>query len=151
MDRALHMSDFFTYSSKNLVDQPVIAMNGDIILGDGFDSIDTQRLRDEKVMYSLSRYEREKPTQTCHKKNMVLAKGYQFSHDTHVFRLAEPLNETLILDKLDYPINMWGAENAMIYTFKFDLHFTVSQVGKIASTCWHVSQVDRMSNLLTKG
>jgi len=30
MDRALHMSDFFTYSSKNLVDQPVIAMNGDI-------------------------------------------------------------------------------------------------------------------------
>jgi len=33
------------------------------------------------------------------------------SHDTHVFRLAEPLNETLILDKLDYPINMWGAEN----------------------------------------
>jgi len=33
------------------------------------------------------------------------------SHDTHVFRLAEPLNETIILDKLDYPINMWGAEN----------------------------------------
>jgi len=28
-----------------------------------------------------------------------------------VFRLAEPLNETIILDKLDYPINMWGAEN----------------------------------------
>ena len=32
------------------------------------------------------------------------------SHDTHIFRLAKPLDENLLL-RLDYPINHWQAEN----------------------------------------
>jgi len=32
------------------------------------------------------------------------------SHDTHVFRLSEPLSTDILL-KLDYPINLWQAEN----------------------------------------
>ena len=36
---------------------------------------------------------------------------FEGSHDTHIFRLKEPLDETILMDKLDYPINMWQAEN----------------------------------------
>ena len=38
---------------------------------------------------------------------IVIAAG---SHDTHIFRLAKPLDENLLL-RLDYPINHWQAEN----------------------------------------
>ena len=37
---------------------------------------------------------------------------YEFvgSHDTHIFRLAKPLDEKILL-RLDYPVNHWQAEN----------------------------------------
>ena len=35
------------------------------------------------------------------------------SHDTHIFRLAEALDEETLISKLDYPTNLWQAENGM--------------------------------------
>ncbi|KAF6034762.1 hypothetical protein EB796_006935 [Bugula neritina] len=72
----MNMSDFFLYSSRNLMDKPVIALNGDIMLGEGFHRINTERMRDEKVMYSLSRYNLIEAGLPCEPKNMRLPKGY---------------------------------------------------------------------------
>lgn len=33
------------------------------------------------------------------------------SHDTHIFRLSKPLDDRILSAKLDYPTNMWQAEN----------------------------------------
>ncbi|KAF6034764.1 hypothetical protein EB796_006937 [Bugula neritina] len=132
--RRLHMADFFLYASKNLVNKSVIAINGDILIGKGFDLIDTERLRDERVMFSLTRHNIIRDGKRCTPLNLCTESYYRASHDTHVFRLAEPLNETIILDKLDYPINMWGAENAMHWTFKNVLNFTVRNPCRVLVT-----------------
>ena len=37
------------------------------------------------------------------------------SHDTYVFRLVHPLDDTVLTSKLDYPTNLWQAENGEYY------------------------------------
>lgn len=54
------------------------------------------------------------------------------SHDTHIFRLAEKLDETLLL-RLDYPINLWQAENGrrIIISLYIYIQYSVYMVNSL--------------------
>ncbi|XP_067951266.1 uncharacterized protein [Watersipora subatra] len=107
-ERLIQMSDFFIYASRHLLKKLVIALNGDIVLGEGVQLINVEKMLDGKLLYSLTRYEGHLK---CSEKRHMCLDNYEGSHDTHIFALREPLNETVILDKLSYPINMHQAEN----------------------------------------
>ncbi|XP_067950640.1 uncharacterized protein [Watersipora subatra] len=130
----LHMADFFLYASRNLVNKSVIALNSDIALGEGFELIDTKALLTQKHFYSLTRYE---TNISCSIGHQMCIGNYIGSHDTHVFALSKPLNETLLVEKLDYPINMYQAENGMIYTMKNHFGFKVSNPCRVLKTYHH--------------
>ncbi|XP_067945625.1 uncharacterized protein [Watersipora subatra] len=141
MRRRVHMMDFFHYAAKFLLNKPVIALNGDIVVGEGFDLIDTAKMAEEKVLYTLSRHGNLKGN--CTAENYCLEKLYQGSHDTHIFRLKQPLDEALLL-RLDYPINMWQAENGMIGAFLYFFNFKVYNPCKTLRTYHqHCSKVHK--------
>ncbi|KAF6024817.1 hypothetical protein EB796_016876 [Bugula neritina] len=133
-ERRVHMMDFFYYASKYLLDKTIIALNGDIVVGEGFDIIDTVKLRDNRVLYSLTRHGYQRGN--CTVDNYCLDKKYQGSHDAHVFHLAQPLDHQVLL-KLDYPINMWQAENGMLGVLQNDLNFTLHNPCRVLKTYHH--------------
>ncbi|KAF6039090.1 hypothetical protein EB796_002601 [Bugula neritina] len=139
MPRLIHMSDFFNISSIHLLDEPVIAANGDILIGENFDQIDTIRLRDTKTLYTLTRHG-NRGIGDCVAQSMCLMKYYG-SHDTHIFRLKSPVPATA-LQHLNYPVNLQQAENGMIGILKTELKFTVYNPCPILKTYHiHCSQI----------
>ncbi|XP_067951202.1 uncharacterized protein [Watersipora subatra] len=124
--RLLHMSDFFLYASKNLVDRTVIAANSDIVLGEGLQFLDIDKMKRQKIMYSLSRFETDCNTTAKPVKNACSLHGYEKvgTHDTHIFSLGSSLNNTL-LQQLDFPINMRFAGNGLIKVMRKTFNFIV--------------------------
>ncbi|XP_067951018.1 uncharacterized protein [Watersipora subatra] len=133
VDRLLHMADFFLYASRNLLNKSVIALNSDITLGEGFEFIDPNALLRQKHFYSLTRYETNVSCSIGHQ----MCLKYRGSHDTHIFALSKPLNETLLIEKLDYPINMYQAENGMIFTMRKYFGFKVKNPCRVLKTYHH--------------
>lgn len=59
-----------------------------VVLGEGFDKINTEKMRDEKVMYSLSRYYMLDKTSQCNLANMKLPSDYMGEITLLVFPLT---------------------------------------------------------------
>ncbi|XP_067936555.1 uncharacterized protein [Watersipora subatra] len=130
----IRMADYLIYASKTLINKPAIALNGDIVLGEGLDLIDTRKMLEEKLVYSLTRYE---GNLSCSVRRHMCINNYPGSHDTHIFVLKEALNESFIKEKLNYPINMNQAENGLIYTMRYLLGFNVTNPCKSVYTYHH--------------
>ena len=92
------MTDIFQYISKNLVNKTSIFANGDIYLGDGFDRVNTMLMRDERIMYALTRH--HAPERNC-SEEFSCNKPYVGSHDAFMIYLKEPIPHAF-LEELEY-------------------------------------------------
>ena len=110
-----HMRDVFDYISENLVGKDVMFLNADIYLGGGFDSIDPLVMRQQKIMYALTRRVTEE--ERCGVRDMCIESKYVGSHDAFLFHLAKAVPENA-LEFLNYTIPSSGMENVLIWVFQ---------------------------------
>ena len=115
------MRDIFQYISENLVNKTSIFANGDIYLGDGFDRVNTTLMRDERIMYALTRH--HAPERNC-SEEFSCNKPYVGSHDTFMVHLTEPIPHAF-LKELEYEMSFWGSENRLMWVFRDKMDFCV--------------------------
>ena len=124
------MRDIFQYISENLVNKTAIFANGDIYLGDGFDRVNTTIMRDQRIMYALTRH--HAPERNCSEEFMC-NKPYVGSHDTFMIHLTEPIPHTF-LEELEYEMSFWGSENRLMWLFRDKMDFCVLNPCNILQT-----------------
>ena len=112
--------DAFEYISQNLVGRDVMFVNADIWLGSGFDRIDPQVMRKQRIMYTLTRHVTEE--ERCGGTNMCTEDRYIGSHDSFLFHLTEALPKS-VLKHLNFRLPSWGMENVLIWLFQNDLKY----------------------------
>ena len=97
------------YASKYLMDKFVIFTNQDIYRGDGWELPNKEKMRENRIMYALSRLGQQerfcKIRANCDKRV-----GYVGSHDTYAFVLKDPFSEDG-LKELDHQSDNFGIEN----------------------------------------
>ncbi|CAH1784835.1 unnamed protein product [Owenia fusiformis] len=122
----------FTYANDNLFGKFVIFMNGDIVLGDGFEKLDLRRLLVTRTAYALTRHADH--LHRCDMDNFCLKANYIGSHDVFVFHL-KPKIEEKTLSVLDFPTNSHGAENVLIDILRSDMKYTVLNPCYVLKLC----------------
>ncbi|CAH1798538.1 unnamed protein product, partial [Owenia fusiformis] len=75
------------YASENLIGKIVVFQNADISLGEGFEDIKMEYVKDRRISYSLSRQGPRNKT-SCQLWNYCIK--YVGSHDTHMFYMHSP-------------------------------------------------------------
>ena len=116
------MKDAFEYISHNLVGTDVMFANADIYLGSGFENVDPIVMRENKIMYSLTRHVNK--NEECGERYKCIGAKYVGSHDTFLFHLTEPIPES-DLKILDYDLSSRGMENVLMWMFKTKLNYCV--------------------------
>jgi hypothetical protein len=108
--------DFFDYVNDRLQNQLVVITNMDIYLGEGFEMINKTFLVKSNISYALTRHGRQE--KRC---NMGGKRGYCGSyfgsHDTYIFVLTQPLDES-VLAEFDYNMHVMGSDNRMVWILK---------------------------------
>ena len=123
--------DVFEYISQNLVGRDVMFVNADIWLGSGFDRIDPQVMRKQRIMYTLTRQVTEE--ERCGRINMCTERRYVGSHDSFLFHVTEALPESA-LEHLDFRISSLGMENMLIWLFRNQLNYCILNPCSILET-----------------
>ena len=116
------MKDAFEYISHNLVGTDVMFANADIYLGSGFENVDPIVMRENKIMYSLTRHVKKK--EDCGERYKCIGMKYVGSHDTFLFHLTEPIPESA-LEILDYNLSTRGMENVLMWMFQTRLNYCI--------------------------
>ncbi|CAH1776010.1 unnamed protein product [Owenia fusiformis] len=98
------------YASENLIGKVVAFQNADIIVGEGFENVKMQYLKDMRIFYSLSRQGAMDAT-SCQLRNYC--DNYNGAHDTYMLYLGTPFTPKA-MSLLDFPMNAHGAENVLI-------------------------------------
>ena len=114
--------DVFEYVSQHLVGIDTMFLNGDNYLGSGFDCVDPDVMRKNKIMYAITR--QVKKEETCGEKDYCTGMHYQGSHDAFLFHLTEPFAEDA-LKHLEFTFPYYGMENIVIWIFKTKLKYCV--------------------------
>jgi hypothetical protein len=109
--------DFFDYVNDRLQNRFVIMMNMDIYLGGGFEVINKTFLVKSNISYILTRHGREEKRCNMGGKLGYCGVSYFGSHDTYIFVLTQPLDES-VLAELDYDMNVLGGENRLIWVLR---------------------------------
>ena len=127
------MRDIFQYISKNLVNKSAIFANGDIYLGDGFDRVNTTQMRDQRIMYALTRH--YAPDGNCSEDEFEVSCNHKYigSHDTFMIHLKEPIPHAF-LKELEYEMSFWGSENRLMWVFRDKMDFCVLNPCNILKT-----------------
>lgn len=117
----------FEFASEFFQRRFVMIVNADNYLGDSFESLDLGYLRENKVMYALTRRYPVPMPEGCHypiasycEKNS----WYQDSHDAFLFFVHSPFSNDF-LQAVDFASNTYGSENVVIWAFKSILNFSV--------------------------
>ena len=134
------LRDAFEYISQNLVGRDVMFVNADIWLGSGFDRIDPQVMRKQRIMYTLTRQVTEEE-RCASQHNFCTESKYQGSHDSFLFHVTEALPETA-LNHLNFRISSLGMENVLIWVFQKKLKYCTLNPCSILETfhlhCSHI-------------
>jgi hypothetical protein len=109
--------DFFDYVNNRLQNQLVVITNMDIYIGEGFEMINKTFLVKTKTSYALTRHGRQEKRCNMGGKHGYCGVSYFGSHDTYIFVLTQPLDESVLAD-LDYHMNVLGAENKLIWVLR---------------------------------
>ena len=128
--RPARMKDIFQYISDKLLNKTAIYANGDIYLGRGFDRINVIKMREQKIMYALTRH--PSPEGKC-TQGAACNKPYVGSHDVFVINLAEPIPE-VVLKEIDYETGFPGMENRLMWAFKTFMNFCLLNPCSILET-----------------
>ena len=118
-NRSASYRDVIQYISNNLLNQTVVFTNEDIYLGDGFDKVNVANMRNQKILYTLTRY--NAPEGKCND-SYVCGKRYIGSHDTFLMHLSKKVPEAA-LKELEYQMGNWGSENRLMWAFQKYLNF----------------------------
>ena len=130
LGRRMTYKDAFQYASRNLLGKNTIIMNSDIYVHEGFEHLDENILAD-KTMYALTRREIAEDGRKCNYEDFCAVNyAYRGSHDAWVFRLMAPIASDT-LDKINYPLNLMGIEQVLIFYFKTSEGFTVKNPCRI--------------------
>ena len=97
-------------------------LNADIYLGRGFEKVNPSVMRENKIMYSLTRHVKKK--ENCGERYKCIGMKYVGSHDTFLFHLTEPIPESA-LKILDYNLSSRGMENVLMWMFQTRLNYCV--------------------------
>ena len=114
--------DVFEYISQNLVGTDVMFLNGDVYLGNGFQCVDPAVMRENKIMYALTR--RIRKEETCEIKDFCTEMDYIGSHDAFLFHLTEPFPHST-LEHLEFLHPSLGMDNMIIWMFETKLKYCV--------------------------
>ena len=147
--------DAFEYISQNLVGRDVMFVNADIWLGNGFDRIDPQVMRIQRIMYTLTRQVTDE--ERCGSINMCTEDKYAGSHDSFLFHVTEALPERA-LKHLNYRISSTGMENVLVWVFQKQLNYcTLNPCSILETFHFHCSEIHnhrhwpRVNNERNKG
>ncbi|CAH1786570.1 unnamed protein product [Owenia fusiformis] len=113
--------DYAKYANEHLMSKNIAVMNADISLGDGFDRIKESYLIDRQVAYCLTRHSSLLPNCTFNRN--FCSRHYFGSHDVHIMFMKEAF-DNWSLDFLDFPINLLGVENLLMYIITAKLNKT---------------------------
>ena len=127
------MRDIFQYISESLVNKTTIFANGDIYLGDGFDRVNTTQMRDQRIMYGLTRH--HAPEGNCSEDEFEVSCNHKYigSHDTFMIHLKEPIPHAF-LKELEYEMSFWGSENRLMWVFRDKMDFCILNPCNILKT-----------------
>ena len=128
--RQTRMKDVLQYISKELLNETVLYANGDIYLGRGFDRINVIKMREQKIMYALTRH--PSPEGKC-TQGVACNKPYVGSHDVFVMNLVEPIPE-VVLNEIDCELGFPGIENRLMWAFKTFMNFCLLNPCSILET-----------------
>jgi hypothetical protein len=109
--------DFFDYVNDRLQNQFVVITNMDIYLGEGFEMINKTFLVKSNISYALTRHGRQEKRCNMTGKLGYCGVSYLGSHDTYIFVLTQPLDES-VLAEFDYNMHVFGVDNRMIWILK---------------------------------
>ena len=136
LGRRMTYKDAFQYASRNLLGKNTIIMNSDNYVHEGFEHLDGNILAN-KTMYALTRREIAEEGRKCNFEDFCAVNySYRGSHDAWVFRLMAPVADD-ILDKINYPLNLMGIEQVLIFYFKTSEGFTVKNPCRILKIVHH--------------
>ncbi len=121
--------DPWGYISNNLVGTSVMYSNADVYLGRGFEQVDALKLKQNNIMYAVSRHLAPEYHRLCKKasKQFFLkdeCAKYHNSHDIYLFHLHQPLPEEFF-EKLQYNTVKYGLEGRIIWLFSNVLKYCV--------------------------
>ncbi len=121
--------DPWEYISNNLVGKSVMYSNADVYLGRGFEQVDALKLKQNNIMYAVSRHLAPEYHRLCNKasKQYFLkdeCAKYHNSHDIFLFYLHHPLPEELF-EKLNFHAVKHGLEGRIIWLFSNVLKYCV--------------------------
>ncbi|CAH1796520.1 unnamed protein product [Owenia fusiformis] len=121
------------YASKNLIGKVVAFQNADIIVGEGFENVKMQYLKDMRIFYSLSRQGAMNAT-FCQLRNYC--DSYLGAHDTYMLYLGTPFTPKA-MSLLDFPMNAYGAENVLMYVIREFMHYKLMNPCKVLKIYHH--------------
>ena len=144
LGRRMTYKDAFQYASRNLLGKNTIIMNSDNYVHEGFEHLD-EKILANKTMYALTRREIVEEGRKCNYEDFCAVNyKYKGSHDAWVFRLMAPVADDT-LDKINYPLNLMGIEQVLIFYFKTSEGFTVKNPCRILKIVHHhCSQTTRV-------
>jgi len=115
------------YIQKYLKNKYVMLMHQDNFLGEGWDEIDFNLLRNQHLMYALTRYSITEKfpcnaalTASCNPGSLYLG-----SHDTFVFYSDKAFPKNM-LKEIDIVPSSAGMENVLIWYFRKELNYRVT-------------------------
>ena len=109
--------DFFDYVNDRLQNQLVVITSMDVYLDEGFEMINKTFLVKSNISYALTRHGRQEKRCNMGGKRGYCGVSYFGSHDTYIFVLTQPLDES-VLAEFDYNMHVFGVDNRMIWILK---------------------------------
>ncbi|CAB4004109.1 Hypothetical predicted protein, partial [Paramuricea clavata] len=109
--------DFFEYINNRLQSQLVVLTNMDIYIGQGFEVVNKTFLVKTNISYALTRHGRQEKRCNMAGKLGYCGVSYFGSHDTYIFVLTQPLDES-VLEEFDYDMHVFGGDNRLIWILR---------------------------------
>ena len=145
------ISHFLQYIEKNLQDQNVIVSNQDIELGEGWDKIDLDKFRDQKLMYALTRHAKSEHVQQkhCYGAHMANCNPGSKDHgsvDLFTFYFKGKVPEQMVRE-MTYTQAKYGMENVFIWYARNKWGYHVLNPCRVIVTyhidCYHIDERGR--------
>ena len=125
------MFDQIMYASKYLQGKTVIMCHQDNYIGEGWEKVDHNVLKRERLMYALTRH--PSPSR-CKGTTMAANCGDGFpyigSHDAFVFYVNGPIDSSKLVE-IDVTPNVHGIENIFMWVFRIRLHYRLLNPCKV--------------------
>lgn len=156
INSVITMGKQMEYSSRCFRNEIVIVANQDIVLGDGWDRLNVNYMKTNKVMYALTRYPSLRDCFATLKKSSCIHNRRMGSYDAFVWHVKEYLKEDIFIEKLGVSkVSTKGMENVVVWIFKKVLNYEVANPCRILKIhhehCIPIRDSERGNRINTNG